>query len=283
MLSAAWEVAMSENESGSWVAKLNTSVAHPARRYDYWLGGKDNFAADRESGDAVAAAFPTVRTAAIENRRFLRRAVHYLAKEAGLRQYLDIGTGIPTAGNTHEVAQEIAPESRVVYVDNDPIVLVHARALLTSSSEGATAYLDADLREPDKILDDPGLLSTIDLSRPVALMLVAVLHFVKDDDDPYGNVARLVSAMPSGSYLTISHATSDHMPPETSAAVGGADARTRVPFQFRSREQFARFLDRLELVPPGIVSVAEWRAESEVDPRPSAAETAVYGAVARIP
>jgi S-adenosyl methyltransferase len=272
---------MSENEP--WVTKLNTSIAHPARRYDYWLGGKDNFAADRESGDAVAAAFPTVRTAAIENRRFLRRAVHYLATEAGLRQFLDIGTGIPTAGNTHEVAQAIAPESRVVYVDNDPIVLVHARALLTSSSEGATAYLDADLREPDKILNDSTLAGTIDLSRPVGLMLVAILHFIKDADEPHEKVQRLVSAMPSGSYLTITHATSDHMPPETSAAVGSADSRTRVPFQFRSRERFARFLDGLELVPPGIVSVAEWRAESEVGPRPSAAETAVYGAVARIP
>jgi hypothetical protein len=283
MLSAPREVVVSEKESDSWVAELNTSVAHPARRYDYWLGGKDNFAADRESGDAVAAAFPTVRTAAVENRRFLGRAVRYLAKEAGLRQYLDIGTGIPTAGNTHEVAQAIGPESRVVYVDNDPVVLVHARALLTSSPEGATAYLDADLREPDNILSHPDLRRTIDLSRPVGLMLVAILHFIKDADDPYGKVARLVSAMPSGSYLTISHATSDHMPPETSAAVGDADARTKVPFQFRSREQFARFLDGLELVPPGIVSVAEWRAESEVRPRPSAAETAVYGAVARIP
>jgi hypothetical protein len=276
---------MSEDESaevGSLASRINTAVAHPARRYDYWLGGKDNFAADRQSGDAVAEAFPTVRTAAIENRRFLRRAVTYLARETGIRQFLDVGTGIPTANNTHQVAQAIAPESRIVYVDNDPIVLVHARALLTSTPEGATAYLDADLREPAKILEDPQLHATIDLTQPVGLMLVAILHFVKDEDDPYGAVARLVAAMPAGSYLTATHATNDYMPPETSSAVNEADNRTRVPFQFRGRDAFARFMDGMELVPPGIVSVAEWRAENEVPPRPSAAETAVYGAVARI-
>jgi hypothetical protein len=266
-----------------WSPRIDTSVAHPARRYDYWLGGKDNFAADRQSGDAVAAAFPTVRTAAIENRRFLRRAVTHLTQELGVRQFLDVGTGIPTANNTHQVAQAIAPQSRIVYVDNDPIVLAHARALLTSSPEGATAYIDADLREPDKILNDPDLLRTIDLSQPVGLMLVAILHFVKDTDDPYQAVAHLVSAMPSGSYLTVTHATNDYMPPETSTAVNAADTRTQVPFQFRSRQEFTRFLDGMDLIPPGIVSVAEWRADTEEQPRPSAAETAVYGAVARIP
>ncbi|GAB3806117.1 SAM-dependent methyltransferase [Micromonospora zhanjiangensis] len=263
-------------------ARIDTTVAHPARRYDYWLGGADNFAADRESGDAVAAAFPTVRTAAIENRRFLRRAVTYLTREAGIRQFLDIGTGIPTANNTHQVAQAIAPESRVVYVDNDPIVLVHARALLTSTAQGRTSYLDADLREPEKILAHPDLHATLDLDQPVALMLVAVLHFLTDADDPYGAVGKLVSAMPAGSYLTVTHATNDHMPPETSSAVNDADNRARVPFQFRGRDEFARFLRGTELVAPGITSVAQWRADDEVQPRPSAADTAVYGAVARI-
>jgi S-adenosyl methyltransferase len=276
-------IGMSDQEPDSLrYSRINTTVAHPARRYDYWLGGKDNFAADRESGDQVAAAFPTVRTAAIENRRFLRRAVTYLANEMGIRQFLDIGTGIPSANNTHQVAQAIAPESRIVYVDNDPIVLAHARALLTSTPEGATAYLDADLRDPEKILTDPDLLGTLDLTKPVGLMLVAILHFVKDADDPYAHVRRLVAAMPSGSYLTITHATNDYMPPETSAAVSAADTRTQVPFQFRSRDEFARFLTGLELVPPGIVSVAEWRAEQERPPRPTPAQTAVYGAVARI-
>ncbi|MFB9239955.1 SAM-dependent methyltransferase [Plantactinospora siamensis] len=269
-------------ETGPLDSRIDTTVAHPARRYDYWLGGGNNFAADRESGDAVAAAFPTVRTAAIENRRFLRRAVRYLVREAGIRQFLDIGTGIPTADNTHQVAQAIAPECRVVYVDNDPIVLVHARTLLTSSPERRTAYLDGDLRRPDEILDHPELSATLDLDRPVGLMLVAVLHFLKDADDPYGAVARLVSAMPAGSYLTLSHATDDHMPAETISAVDEAGDRTRVPFQFRGRDEVARFLTGTEPVPPGIVSVAQWRADDEVAPRPTAAETAVYGAVARI-
>jgi hypothetical protein len=262
--------------------ELNTAVAHPARRYDYWLGGKDNFAADRESGDAVAAAFPTVRTAAIENRRFLRRAVAYLVREAGIRQFLDIGTGLPSANNTHQVAQGIAPESRIVYVDNDPLVLVHARALLTSTPEGRTTYLDADIRSPEKILGHPDLKATLDLDHPIGLMIVAVMHFVPDSDAPYESVAKLVSAMPSGSYLTITHATNDYMPPETSAAVNEADTRPRVPFQFRSKAEFARFLEGTDLIDPGVVSVAEWRADGEVQPRPSAAETAVYGAVARI-
>ncbi|GIH18906.1 hypothetical protein Raf01_70780 [Rugosimonospora africana] len=255
-------------------------MAHPARRYDYWLGGKDNFAADRRSGDAVSAAFPTIRTTAIENRRFLRRAVTYLSREVGIRQFLDIGTGIPTANNTHQVAQAIAPDARVVYVDNDPIVLAHARALLTSSRQGATTYLDADLRQPDQILNHPDLLSTLDLSQPVGLMLVAILHFIKDTDDPYGVVNRLVSAMPSGSYLALTHATHDYMPPETFAAVSAAD--TQMPFQFRSRDQFARFFDGLDVQPPGFVSVSEWRDGDEEQPRPTAADTAVYGAVARI-
>nr|WP_239134215.1 SAM-dependent methyltransferase [Rugosimonospora africana] len=261
-------------------SKIDTSVAHPARRYDYWLGGKDNFAADRRSGDAVSAAFPTIRTTAIENRRFLRRAVTYLSREVGIRQFLDIGTGIPTANNTHQVAQAIAPDARVVYVDNDPIVLAHARALLTSSRQGATTYLDADLRQPDQILNHPDLLSTLDLSQPVGLMLVAILHFIKDTDDPYGVVNRLVSAMPSGSYLALTHATHDYMPPETFAAVSAAD--TQMPFQFRSRDQFARFFDGLDVQPPGFVSVSEWRDGDEEQPRPTAADTAVYGAVARI-
>jgi S-adenosyl methyltransferase len=262
--------------------RLNTSVAHPARRYDYWLGGKDNFAADRESGDAVAAAFPAVRTAAIENRRFLRRAVGYLAREAGIRQFLDVGTGIPTADNTHQVAQAIAPSSRIVYVDNDPIVLVHARALLTSSPEGATAYLDADLRRPEQILEDPQLRATLDLAEPVALMLAAVLHFIPDADDPYALVATMTSALAPGSYLTVSHATNDFMSAATSSAVGAADSRTQVPFQFRGREQVARFVAGMEPVAPGIVSTAEWRADDETPPRPSAAEAAGYGVVARI-
>jgi hypothetical protein len=260
--------------------RIDTSVAHPARRYDYWLGGKDNFQADRDSGDAVAAAFPTIRTAAVENRRFLRRAVTYLAREAGIRQFLDIGTGIPSANNTHQVAQAIAPESRIVYVDNDPIVLVHARALLTSAPEGRTAYIDADLREPKAILTHPGLRDTLDLSRPVGLMLVAILHFVPDSAEPERLVGELADGLAPGSHLTLTHATADYMPPELRESVGAADAR--MPFQFRSRDELAPYFTGMDLVPPGIVSVAEWHADDEEQPRPSAADTAVHGAVARI-
>ncbi|WP_207922778.1 SAM-dependent methyltransferase [Micromonospora sp. KC606] len=265
--------------------RIDTSVAHPARRYNYWLGGKDNFQADRDSGDAMAERFPTIRISALENRRFLQRAVGHLAREAGIRQFLDIGTGIPTADNTHEVAQSIAAESRVVYVDNDPIVLAHARALLSSSPEGATAYIDADLRDPERILGHPDLLRTIDLSRPVALMLVAVLHFVPDGDDPYAVVRRLLDALPSGSYLAASHATHDHLPAhigEEAKAVARSGGPHGV-INLRSRAEFTGFFDGLELVEPGLTSVAQWRAEAEPQPRPSAMEVSMYGAVARKP
>jgi hypothetical protein len=263
-------------------ARIDTSVAHPARRYDYWLGGKDNFAADRESGDALVAVSPTVRIAAIENRRFLRRAVDYLAREAGIRQFLDIGTGIPTANNTHQVAQGIAPEARIVYVDNDPIVLTHARALLTSTPQGATAYLDADLREPERILQSPELKATIDLNEPVGLMLVAILHFIQDADDPYGVVGKLVAALPPGSYLTITHGTSDFLSAEILAAVSEAERRSPSPVRLRTRTEVARFVEGMDLVPPGIVSVSEWRADDEEQPRPTAKDISIYGAIGRI-
>ena len=261
------------------LSRIDTSVAHSARRYNYWLGGKDNFAVDRESGDAIAAMFPTIRTAARENRAFLGRAVAFLAEQAGIRQFLDIGAGLPTANNVHEVAQAIAPESRIVYVDNDPLVLVHAGVLLTSSPEGATAYVDADLREPGKILSAAGVRRTLDFSQPVALMLVSVLQFVPDEDDPYGIVARLVSALSAGSYLVMSHVISDFVTPE---AMPDTSASRHGPFRPRSRAEFARFFEGLELVSPGIVSVAEWQAENEPQPRPTAADVAAYGAVARI-
>jgi hypothetical protein len=270
---------MSAQEQGSAPPSIDASVAHPARRYDYWLGGKDNFAADRESGDAIAAKFPAIRTAVVENRRFLRRAVSFLTESAGIRQFLDIGTGLPTANNTHEVAQGIAPGSRVVYVDNDPLVLVHARALLESAPEGVTAYVDADLRDPEKILNDPGLLTTLDLTQPVGLMLLAILHFIDEDDDPYAVVRRLVAALPSGSYLVASHATSDYLPPELVADISsGKHGQGRL----RTEAEFARFFDGLDLVEPGVVPLAEWRAEGESQPRPAAAETAMYAGVARV-
>jgi hypothetical protein len=267
------------DEGGRVSPPIDTTVAHSARRYDYWLGGKDNFAADRESGDAIAAAFPTVRTAVIENRRFVRRAAAYLASRAGIGQFLDIGTGIPTQPNVHEIVQAIAPAARVVYVDNDPIVLAHARALLASSPEGATAYIDADLREPDKILGNSELRAALDFSQPMALMLAAILHFIPDGEDPSGIVARLVGVLPKGSYLVMSHATNDFLTPDE---VEQITAGRWGPFFARSEAEFARFFDGFELVPPGITSVASWHAEEEVRPRPTAAEAYTYCAVARV-
>ena len=186
---------------------FDPTVAHSARIYDYWLGGKDNFAADREAAEQAIAANPGIVFDVRANRAFLARAVGYLADDRGIRQFLDLGTGLPTASNTHEVAQAVAPESRIVYVDSDPIVLAHARALLTSSSEGATAYLDADLRDLDRIRSAAA--QTLDFSKPVAVMMLIVLHLIPDSDDPYGIVKRLMDSLVPGSYLVIAHPASD--------------------------------------------------------------------------
>jgi hypothetical protein len=259
--------------------RIDMTRPHPARRYDYWLGGKDNFQADRDAAEAIAAVFPHIRTAARENRAFMQRAVRYLTAEVGVRQFLDIGTGLPTANNVHDVAQGIAPESRIVYVDNDPLVLTHARALLTSSPEGETAYIDADVRNPDKILSDPAVSETLNWSEPVALLLVAVLHFVEDDEDPYGIVRQLVDALPAGSFLVLSHATFDPLDQETIAAMNAVNEGIKPTFSPRPLAQVSRFFDGLELLEPGIVSVSDWRPEP--GPRPTPAEATGYGAVAR--
>jgi hypothetical protein len=259
-------------------SRLDTSVPHPARRYNYWLGGKDNFAADRASGDAVVGLFPSIRTAALENRYFLRRAVTLLAGELGVRQFLDIGTGLPSADNTHEVAQRVAPESSVVYVDNDPLVMVHARALLTAApGAGPTNYLEADVRSPELILQEAERL--LDFRRPVALMLVAVLHFIADEEDPHGIVRRLLAALPSGSYLVLSHSVGDFLAPEAVHAF-----RTgAIPVYLRRHDEVARFFDGLDVLEPGVVSISSWRAGQEPGPRPNESETATDCGVARIP
>ncbi|MDI6097218.1 SAM-dependent methyltransferase [Actinoplanes sp. NEAU-A12] len=260
-------------------ARIDMTKPHPARRYDYWLGGKDNFQADRDAAEAIAAVFPHIRTAARENRAFMQRAVRFLAAEAGIRQFLDIGTGLPTADNVHDVAQRIAPESRIVYVDNDPLVLVHARALLTSSPQGATAYIDADARTPDRILANPALRNTLDFSQPVALLLVALLHFVEDNENPYDIVRELVAALPAGSYLVLSHATFDPLDPDTIAAMNGVNRGIKPMFCPRPLADVSRFFDGLDLLKPGIVSVSDWRPQP--GPRPTPAEATGYGAVAR--
>jgi hypothetical protein len=259
-------------------AQLRPEVPHAARIWNYWMGGKDNFAADRAAGDAVAQVYPEIVLMARHSRQFLIRVVHHLATEAGLRQFLDIGTGLPSADNTHEVAQAIAPQSRVVYVDNDPLVLVHARALLTSSTDaGVTDYLDADVRDPGKILNEAA--RTLNFDQPVALMLVAIMHFISDADQPYDLVANLVDALPSGSYIAMSHATGDFLSAELIAAA----AAREVPVYLRSRAQFERFFHGLEIVEPGIISTSEWRPEIDAELRPAVEDVAAYGAVARVP
>ncbi|MGK5677661.1 SAM-dependent methyltransferase [Actinoplanes sp. URMC 104] len=260
--------------------RFDTGVAHPARRYNYWLGGKDNFAADRESGDLLAKSYPAARIAARANRAFLRRAVRYVAAEAGVRQFLDIGTGLPTADNTHEVAQRIAPESRIVYVDNDPMVMVHARALLTSTPEGATRYLEQDLRDPARILATAEIL---DFAQPVALILVAVVHFLPEQEQAQRIVRTLVDALPSGSHLVMSMATTDLLTPELKAAWDESLRTGRSDVHPRTREQFASFFDGLELVEPGIAPVGDWRPDPDAEERPSPVEASIFGAVGRKP
>jgi hypothetical protein len=239
--------------------------------YDYYLGGKNHFAADRETAEKGLAGWPAGRIAARENRAFLGRAVRFLAAEAGIRQFLDIGTGLPTTNNVHEVAQAVAPSARVVYADNDPLVLAHARALLTSSPEGRTAYIHADLRDPESILADPSVREVLDFGRPVALMLVAVLHFVPDEFEPARVMATLIDALPSGSYLIASHITGEH-DPEGPATGARAYRAAGLPAQLRDSDEFAQLaFSGLDLVAPGVVLVSEWRPEDD-GPRPTPAE-----------
>jgi hypothetical protein len=240
-------------------AKIDTSVPHSARVYDYWLGGKDNFEVDRKVANATTAASPGVPQGARDNRAFLGRAVRFVA-EQGVRQFLDIGTGIPTQGNVHEVAQFIAPDAGVVYVDNDPIVMTHARALLRGSAEGKTVYIEADLREPDTILRHPDTLATIDFTQPIGLVIVGTLMFIKDSDDPFSLVKRFTDPLPSGSYLAISHVTADFNP-EAVAASARAYNTGPTPFTPRTGAQIARFFEGFDLVEPGLVKIFDWRPD----------------------
>jgi hypothetical protein len=262
--------------------EIDTSKPQAARMYDFYLGGKDNFQADRDTAQDLMRVVPTIRAAARENRAFLGRAVRYLVAEAGIRQFLDIGTGLPSANNVHEVAQDVAPSCRVVYVDNDPIVLAHARALLTSKPEGKTAYIHADFTEPRKILGDQATRETLDFTKPVALMLVAILHFVPDEAEPRRTIQTLLDALPPGSYLVASHATDEH-DPDMLAGAGRAYQERGLTGQIRTSEEFADLAFRgLEMVDPGIVLVSEWRPQG-AGPRPMASEVNTYGGVARKP
>ena len=247
---------------------LDTSTAHPARVYDYWLGGKDNFAADREAGQQALKAYPQLAEAVRSNRAFLARAVGFLTGPAGVRQFLDIGTGIPSANNTHEVAQREAPDSRIVYVDNDPIVLLHAQTLLRSTAAGACDYIQADLRDPARILSEAG--RTLDFGQPVALMLLAILQFIPDDADPWGLVAQLMAPLPPGSYLVVSHPTDDFNPNRQGESIQRYNERVAEQATLRGHDETVRFFAGLELAEPGVVAVAKWRPHSDVEAdRPS--------------
>lgn len=270
---------MTEQESPSdGRSRLNTAVAHNARVWNYWIGGKDNYLVDQGVGDHIDAMFPLIRSVARADRAFLGRAVRFLVAERGVRQFLDIGTGLPTVDNTHEIAQRIAPESRIVYVDNDPIVLAHARTLLTGTREGATDYIDADVHDPDSIIDRAR--ATLDFDRPVAVMMLGILNFVLDTDKAQDIVRRVMAAVPSGSFLVLTHPTTD----SDLGGEGNIEAmkfwneNATPPITARSRADVATFFDGLELLDPGLVSCAQWRSGTD-----SADVLPQFGAVALKP
>jgi O-methyltransferase involved in polyketide biosynthesis len=262
------------------VDRLDTSVAHPARIYDYWLGGKDNFAADRLAAEEVLAVMPAMAQVARANRMFLATAVRHLAADLGIRQFLDIGTGLPTANNTHEVAQRAAPDARIVYVDNDPVVLLHAHALLKSGPDGACAYIEADARDAGTILKQAG--RTLRFDEPVAVIMLGLLHFIPDSDDPWGLTRRVMAATEPGSYLVISQAASDIANETVAAGARAYNERSATSITPHSQAEFTRFFDGLELVPPGVAPLGEWSpGRSSDDLGPGRLPT--YSAMARKP
>jgi SAM-dependent methyltransferase len=257
---------------------FDASVPHPARVYGYWLGGKDHYPADREVAEAVIRRRPQVMAGARANRAFLARVVRYLAGECGIRQFLDIGTGLPAPNSTHQVAQAIAPDSRIVYVDNDPLVLVYARALLTSGPQGSCDYIETDLRNTTAVL--AGAARTLDLTRPVAVLLLAVLHFLADTDDPAAVVAALARRLAPGSFVVISHLTADFAPGPVAAGVEAYNTLVPTTLVPRSHAQVSALFGGLPLVPPGVVPITEWRPAT-VSRLPHAAD--LYAGVARAP
>jgi O-methyltransferase involved in polyketide biosynthesis len=241
--------------------RLQTDTPHSARLWNYWLGGKDNFQPDRDAGDAIAGMLPSIVTLAREDRKFLRRSVEYLVRDAGIRQILDIGTGLPSADNTHQVAQAVAPATKIVYVDNDPLVLVHARALLAGTPEGATAYVEADLNDPDSIVK--AARDTLDFSKPVALTLLGIVHFIRDDEAARAAIRALVDAVPVGSYLAIAHGCYDINTAEANRIVDFWNERGTPKIKYRSAEQIAGFFDGLRLLDPGVVPCNRWRPDEQ--------------------
>ena len=238
-------------------SKIDTTVPHSARLWNYWLGGKDNFEPDRSAGDAIARMFPSIVDLAKADRAFLRRVVEYLVRDAGIRQILDIGTGLPSADNTHEVAQRIAPESRIVYVDNDPLVLVHARALLTGTPEGLTNYIEADLNNPEAILREAR--ETLDFTQPIAVTLLGVVHFILDDEEARRVIRALVDALPSGSYLAIAHGCHDINKAEADQIVAFWNEHGTPKIVYRGSKEIARYFDGMDLLEPGVVPCSRWR------------------------
>ena len=264
---------------GDWRVTFRPDIPSPARIYDYLLGGKDNYPADREAAEEVLAVAPDARTSAVENRAFMRRAVRYLAAEAGIRQFIDIGSGLPTQGNLHEIAQVYAPESRVVYADNDPVVLAHDRSMLHGVAN--TALIEQDLRQPARILADPELAKLIDFEQPAGLLLGAVVHFVADEDDPAGLISRVLDGLTPGSYLVLTHATADSRPESAKAARVFERATARA--YLRSRDQVQAMVAGLELIDPGLVWAPQWRPDPAADTRADPARSHVYAVVARKP
>jgi hypothetical protein len=252
---------------------IDTTVPHSARIWNYWLGGKDHYAVDRQAGDQFSAIYPGIVDIAVADRAFLGRVVRYLAKEAGIRQFLDVGTGLPTADNTHEVAQRAVPESRIVYVDNDPLVLAHARALLTSAPEGSTHYVDADMSDTATVLHESG--RRLDLTQPIALTFMGVLGHVTDHAEAKRIVTELLAGLPAGSYLAIND--SINTSPELEEALRVYEASGAVPYRTRSLEQFTSYFDGLDLVEPGVVLVDDWHPDPDVTPGPEIPQVGAVG------
>ncbi|MET9757882.1 SAM-dependent methyltransferase [Streptomyces sp. NPDC006372] len=257
---------------------IDTSRPHSARMYDYYLGGKDHFEIDKQAAERVAEAYPAIFVCARENRAFMHRATRALAREHGIRQWLDIGTGIPTEPNLHQVAQSVVSDARVVYADNDPLVLKYAERLMRSSPEGRTTYIEADVNDPQTLLNAPELAEVLDLNRPVALSLNALMHFVTDAQDPYGIVRRLLDVLPSGSALALSHCTPD-FDPATWQKVTDIYTSAGTPVRFRSREDVARFFDGLDLLDPGVTVGHRWRPDATEGEAPTDAEVSLWTGV----